>query len=225
MSIIETLKRNHYVATLAQVEQLARTVLDGAQGAATYLACLIVGCQATLGKPGRGRRRAIDKDAQIAVIDTTHGDYYSAVLRGVADASSDERENQRRATFARSAASTLRGYVKSGGDIRSLDAGTITKTALARMSKPPEPEDRLARRWNRAHNSLLRATKRLAKDNPDFAAESIEVMIEELQAMLEGLPDVGGTTTHARESTILPGQRPPVPRIGERPGAMLHSPG
>jgi hypothetical protein len=191
MSIINAIASGNYHATPKQVEELARSVQLGAQGPGTYLRILLGACQETLPnlvKPTRGRAAPVpDLVQQLSAIDKCHAEFYPAVLRGVADQDSDEEENQRRANFARTAASTLRVFVKRGYDLRTEDVATVTKSGLRAKASPPlAPEDRLAQSWVKTHKRIARASRDLVESNPDFAAEAIETLIEELQQLLEG---------------------------------------
>lgn len=190
MSIIKAIASGNYHATPKQVEDLARAVQVGAQGPGTYLRILLGACQEALPELVRSQRGKTapvpDLVKQLDVIDKCHGEYYPAVLRGVADEDSDEDENQRRANFARTAASTLRRFVKRGFDLRTEDVATVTKSGLRAKAAPPlAPEDRLAQSWIQTQKRLVKAARELVEHNPDFAAEAVETLIEELQQLLD----------------------------------------
>lgn len=186
--------------TEQQIEQLARehtTHMVSAQGVSqTYLQAVVFATQAAL---GRGRR-PLAADVQLAALERVEAPYYAAVLRGVitddvADNLSlpkDERRKRMltrnsRSGFARSAKATIVAFIRGGGDIRTVDAATISKDSLRRAIAPPEPSDRLERRIERASKGLQRALERQARGSPDAARETAERLMEELQTFIDGL--------------------------------------
>lgn len=238
MNTLDKIASAHYVANDAQIEALAReqytaTAQVGVANA-TYLRVLVVGCQAELGSR-RGRAAPFRPDAQLAVLEKTHERYYAAVLRGVTtdDVSPEENlertekgrrmlERNRRSAFARSATTTLRNYVRAGGDLRALEPETTTKTGLQQFvsSKAAPDTDKLGARVARAEKSLLAALKRMAKEDPDRAAEAMEAITERLQVALSELGPseqvVAGTQAaatptgkHARTRVGVPFMRLP----------------
>lgn len=214
-TIIARLENDHWVATEAKVESLALERYNNAASVlridGTYLRVLVVATQAKIGRNKRGRPNA---EAQTAVLNEVHERFYAAVLRGVTthdieiddDQTPTERtrrslERNRRSAFARSAKSTLALYVEGGGDLRGLDASTVTKTSLRAAIAPPEPTNKVERQIKRASESLFRAYKRRAKSDPDGTAESIESTIASLREILESLDgdsDHGTTTVPSR---------------------------
>jgi hypothetical protein len=201
MNILQSIMKANYAATGAQVETLAHAVALGKLGESTYLRIVAVHCQADL---GTGRRR-MAAETQEAVIDKVHGKLYPHVLKGVASngLGSEElpqAEVNRRSTFARSSASELRRFVNKGGDIRTLDAANLTRSFLRKFGAPVPTGTRAERSLARATEATVRAAERVARGNPDAAAETIEATIESLQKVLNALPeaaaeDVGGSTT------------------------------
>ena len=169
-----------YRVTPEQVEQMAREVRKGYDGVSTYLRCLIVA--ATESKK-RGLR----------AVDEAHETFYAAVLRGVDN-------DQRAAVFARSAASTLRGYVKRGGKLADIDVTTATKVSLRAFGAAPEPGDRAERSASRANAMLLRAIKRVMKRDPARARELVRGAVE---ALREVVP-VKGVVRVARHRPAVP---------------------
>lgn len=231
MNIQQSIAKAHYVATDAQVEQLASAQYSASAEAEghnlTYLRILVVRIQAKVGTKRRGRPLALD--AALSVVEQEATPLYAAVLRGVTspDIAADDGleakersrralERNRRSTFARSAKTTLVNYVRGGGDVRGLDAHTVTKAALRAAVEQPEPEGREQRILQRAQGAILRAINRLARASPDAALDELERLVTALQARqaeLEGEGEaqqesVGRTTT----ITAAPGRAPPEPR-------------
>lgn len=207
MSIIDNLVKHHYVATEAQVESLAREQYSAASQVAvansTYLRVLVAGCQAELG--GKRTRAPARPEAHLAVLEKVHQRYYEAVLRGVttddiaqdATLDRDERgrrqlERNRRSAFARSAATTLRNYVRAGGDLRALEVDSVSKSELQTFvaSQESPDVDKFGMRIARAEKSILNAIKQQARASPDKAAANLEALLERLQRALADLaPD------------------------------------
>lgn len=215
-----------YALTEKQVEQLALETYEAAGRLAsnnhTYLRVLVTACQAQLGAPSR--RRAVALDAQVSVLESAHTKYYAAVLRGVttADITVDDvtpadvvtahsRERSRRATFARSAASTLRAFVNSGGDIRAIDVPTVTKASLrAEVNAGRDVAQLETRAFERAQGAMLRVFTARAREHPDEARAMLDGAIEVLQAALDELgaePQPEATATGTRVGRIMAGSR------------------
>lgn len=214
MNIIDKIEQSHFVATDAQVENLAAdmytansrvSAIDG-----VYLRVLIAGCQAKLGVGKRGpkKKNTGDIDAQMAVLESVHDRFYAAVLRGVTtadiaqDASQDPGERQRRSlernrrsTFARTAKSTLAAYVNAGGDLRGVDVGKATKGSLRAFAKPATvtPGAQLAR----SHTAFINAATKCAKDTPEEARAMLERSIAELRQILQTLDEPPATAALA----------------------------
>lgn len=150
-----------YRVTPEQIEHMAREVGKGAVAGLTYLRCLIVASQDS-------------KKRGVRAVDEAHEGFYPSVLRGVG-------EDQRAATFARTAAATLRGYVKKGGKLADIDVATATKGSLRAYGAAPEPANRAERSASRASNALLRAVKRVAKRDVALARRLVTVAIEALR--------------------------------------------
>jgi hypothetical protein len=206
MSTIDSLAKHHYVATEAQVESLAREQYTAASQVAvansTYLRVLIAGCQAELGQRRRGPVRV---DAQLELLEKVHARFYAAVMRGVTteDIAQDESldrtergrrqlERNRRSGFARSAATTLRNYVRAGGDLRALEVDSVSKSDLQKFvaSQESPDTDKFGQRIARGEKTILNAIKQQARASPDKAVENLEALLERLQrALLELEPD------------------------------------
>jgi hypothetical protein len=233
--IIARLEANGFKANEQQVEALAHECYKDAARTAradgTYLKILVAGCQIALGpKP---RRRTAETDAQLAVIGSIHDTYYLAVMRGITTQEivhddalpSDERqkrslERNRRSAFARTAKSTLVGFVRAGFDLRDLVVETVTKAALreatATALNPPHRQNAVAA----AYDKLAAALGRQAHDDPGGTAETIKHVINELEKMLDSMGDSGGTPMRANEVIA---RSPHLVPTGHGPSpAMIH---
>jgi hypothetical protein len=188
MNVIETIVAANYRPTDSQVEQLAFAASLGLTSKGTYLRILAASVQDA----------NVSKRGQLGALSKAHEHYYPHVLAGVGGSSLDPKERHRRGTFARTALTTLRGFVRSGGDLRSVELATLTKTSLRKASATTiEPTDRAERSMSRANAALLRASKRLAKRDPARAKELIQRAIEALrEAMPNGRARIVKVTRH-----------------------------
>lgn len=221
-SILSKLEHSTAIPTEAQVESLAleRHNNSGAilRVDNTYLRILLLASQAQL---GRRSRAAFDAEAQATVLNTVHDRYYSAVLRGVTthdieiDETQDPKERtrrslerNRRSAFARSAKSVLLSYVEGGGDMRKLDVTTVTKGMLRKAVTAPEPTNKVERQIARSKGALFRAIARQAKSDAYKAQQTLEAAIDELQLMLNELPDEDDAEPEPMVDRRAPPDRP-----------------
>lgn len=212
--------KSKYAMTEQQVENLARDIVAAQDvtlgGRTTYLRVLVTHMQATLGRVKRGKSLATQ--AQLDVLESVHGKYYGAVLRGIAtpeleaapgieqaELSRRALERNRRSTFARTAKSTLSRWIKAGGDMRILDADTVTRDPLAAEVRAAAGVNGTAYTIERRRDALLRLIESEAKEDPDAARADVENVMDELQKILDGLSangnhgdtrrDTGGSMT------------------------------
>jgi hypothetical protein len=234
MDIIDAIQKQNYAATEIEVEQLAVLHADAstsaARGDSTYLKILVASCQAALGK---GRRKSAP-NAHSQVLQEINERLYPAVLRGVTTSdivqdpslSADDNRGRRiemlrRATFARSAKSTLDAYIKAMGDIRSLDVAVVTKTFLRKYINEQKGESPVQTMVTAARDKVIRECRRLAEKEPDAAMELLEAVIAACQETLDDLE-----TQHPQEvphhhttTIITPRERAPI-----REAVVYHSP-
>lgn len=135
-----SLEARHYVATVQDIERLTRDH-DAASNTAgstggTYLRALIATVQSELGSEPRERtarggaegKTAPEECArQLAAFEDVNKRFYAVVLRGL---TGDALERNIKSTFARSNASALRRWIRSGHDVTRLAARTVTRDAL-----------------------------------------------------------------------------------------------
>jgi hypothetical protein len=173
-NVVKTIEAANYRPTDEQVEQLAFTVTLGLNSRGTYLRVLAAAVvDANVSKRG-----------QIGALNKAHARFYPAVLKGVGGNTLDPKERERRGTFARTSLSTLRGFVRNGGDVRALDLATLSKASLRKAAQPAEAADRAERSMSRSNGSLLRAARRLARRDPARARELIQRAIEALREVI-----------------------------------------
>lgn len=223
-AIVAAIARLNYAATGEQVEQLAHTVVSGLKAGEVYLRVVLAHMQSRLGRPRRGKAAP-----QEPVLDAVHAELYPHVLTGVGPAEMPDDERNGLANFARTMASTVRYFIRNGGDVRGVDINTVTKNGLRKAvtpegSQPVVEGTRAERGFLRAAEGIKKAVAAMARGDPANARERLELFMDELDQLLAELgpaeaeadqPDVGGQTT-----TIVAG-RAGVGRTPTQP-AQLH---
>lgn len=202
-SIFESIIEAKFVANEAQVEELAALVASGTQGAGTYLRVIVAHTKQQL----TGSRKPT-KGAVLKFVKAIHDRLYAAVLKGVADESVSAIERNRRATFARSAVSTLRQFITRGGDVRKLDPADTTKVKLRNYGRRVPKGTRAHRSLQRAADAVLRAATVLARKSPEDARKRLEALRANIEKALHSL-----------------GGEKPVKRTGKRLRRVAPSPG
>lgn len=197
--LLHSIETRGYAATDNEVIALAGSVATGIAATGTYLRVLVAAIQARLG--GRRRRASPSVDV-LGALEAEHARLYSLVLAGVGPADLDMQERNRRATFARTAASTVRAFIKGNGDVVNLVPAEVTKNQLRKAVAPPEVGNRIARRAQRAFESLLRAVSRYIERDPDTAAPFIENCIQSLEEHLQE-QEPGGAEQHQHGTTTV----------------------
>lgn len=207
-----SLESKHYIATPADIAALARaygealTVSVNVRG--HYLRALVATTQAELGSKPRLRTSgeespSLDAEAvktQLAALEAVHSRFYEIVLDNI-DGNADERN--RRSGFARSAMSTVRGYIRAGFDITLVAAARITKAALA--ESVPTRRVRVAsvtvlrRRADKTLAVLYKIGEQLSKADKALAVGVLEEALSKLGGMLSRL-GVGKPVTDARRA-------------------------
>lgn len=219
-----TLEARHYVATLQDIERLtkeyetARTLAASAGG--TYLRALVATVQHDLGAQPR-ERTARGAEAtkttpeecarQLAAFEKTNELFYGVVLRGL---SGDSLERNRKSGFARSAASALRRWVRSGHDVTRLAARSVTRDALeAAVPRDSKRPARLRvgvwkRRGERGVTGLVAAA--VAADKSERGA-GVALLESALSAITAELVKLGGVAV-ARSADVGVRERRPFSR-------------
>jgi hypothetical protein len=182
-NILEAIVAAKFLATESQVEQLAGLVAVGQRAGGTYLGVLVAHVQEAFSD--RGRKPSVD--ATLAVLDSTHEHLYAHVLKGIGNEEMPAPERNRRATFARTAASDLRYFVQKGGDVRKLDPAEVSKAQLRKIGRAVPTGTRAERSFVRSFDALVRATRRIARTQPDEAVERARQAIADLEALVEEL--------------------------------------
>lgn len=214
--ILDSIASRNYAATDAEVTALASGAASGIAAVGTYLKVLVAALQARLGSVRRAARRGVAGVDAKGALEAEHTRLYALVLAGVGPSDLNARERNRRATFARTAASTLRAFIVANGDVRALVPADVTKSALRKAIAPPTPTagTRIERRALQAQEALLKIVERYISQDPDLAAVFIEKCIQSLEEHLQEETDAHGTTTVIG---ALPPRAPP-----NSPAPMLH---
>lgn len=181
-NVLNAIEGNGYAATDKQIEQLAHIASDGSRAGGTYLRILVACTQASVAatrtKPARASRNnggAASAQIQLEAFEGHHLRMYG-IIAGVLAVPDDPRESNRRGTFARSAASTLRTWLRAGGDIGTLDARTVTKASLRAA---PDPHASAAAAVDRATSTLAHRLEQLSDEARSTALDALAALIEE----------------------------------------------
>lgn len=187
MNTIDAIIKAKFLATEAQVQNLAGIVSQGQTATSIYLGIVVAHTQAEL----EGKRRVTPR-VQEAAVDIVHKRFYPCALAGVGPPDMPQDERNRRAIFARTAVSDLRFYIKHGGDVRTLEPLEVKKSRLrsAVADNVPEGTTRAERTVSKALGTFERTVLRIAKADPAVARRQIEDAQAKLEAMLEALNDV-----------------------------------
>jgi hypothetical protein len=202
MNVIDTIQKANYEADDAAIETLARQYHESLQAQGTtrgvYLRVLLAATQKAVSGHVtlRARRKAADipddvRATHLTAFEACNTRLYSAVLRGVVSSEVEDREGlraeerrkralerNRRTNFARSAAATLRAFIRGGGDVTALAVPTATKMGIAAAtdtpSRPRVSGAELARRRiQRAAERLSALVESLAGSDKAQAVEAL----------------------------------------------------
>lgn len=143
-------------------------------------------------KDGWASAKRASTEQQLDAVNKAHSRLYAIVLDAVTtpditpidglskeDRTARTLERNRRSIFARSAKSTLVGYIKSGGRLGNLDPTTVTKEWLRKETTPPEPAHP-ADRAESLEVKLAAAVKEMA----ELDREDAKIFIDELHTSL-----------------------------------------
>lgn len=162
MNLIERIEHSGFIADSQMLQQLAfehTIAIDfGKRSRSTYMQILVARAQ------------------QEGNIDEVYAKTYPDIRAGIEKAGYTGKEADSKANFARSAMSTLRGFIKRGGDIMELNPATVTKAQL-------QPPRIAAPKLQRTENRLILSLRALAKTDEDAALEELESLMAQLKAL------------------------------------------
>lgn len=179
----------HHIATVAKISELAASIIDGAQTAAngrgTYLRYLIGTLQHELGSGPRtnstsGKIEPETIAEHLKCLNAIHRRFYAAVWDVAHNSlpTPSRAETNKRCTFARTAASAVRSFIRAGNDATKLAAGRVTKASLAvERAQRKQTEAQLMARALRLTKALHIVERRLIALNPTAAQQSLAPVI------------------------------------------------
>lgn len=190
------MKKSIYALTLEQIEFLASENLTAqattSRVGTTYLRVLVLDVQGQIGARARGR--PLRAQSQLDALEVTTGKFYEAVLRGITTddvrpdvtASRDEQrrrafERNRRSAFARVSKSVLVGFIKAGGDMRTLDPETVTRDPLALYARQARGVSESGHQLERVAARAIRIARASARVDVDAARTELAALIAALQ--------------------------------------------
>lgn len=201
-----TLEQRGFVATPGDIEKIAHRVIDSRNlsddARSTYLRALIASTQHKLG--GRRGKQALtpaEVTQQLEALEAVHKVFFEAVERAVAAAPPQEHERgmtklaliARRSTFARTAASAVRGYVASGHNLTGVNITKVSKHQLQEAAQSVEktPRSMSSRSLGKKVSRLVEAIRARSKTPTEAAKllrEAISQLRVELQATRKAVP-------------------------------------
>jgi hypothetical protein len=213
-----TLESRNFVATEQDVAAITRSYLTAinSQNAAksTYLRALVATVQSefTTDQPVKRSPPAEVVSASIKVLDAVHERFYATVIGviGETDIDDDVKKGSkadklhRRAVFARTAASTLRRWIRAGHDVRNLKAAAVTKAALLTARKAREvsaaggPVNPIKRALQLGDQIAELATDLASTDR----AGAIDALESAMARLAQALMDLGGRATTQAELAV-----------------------
>lgn len=172
------------ISTIAT--SILTSLAEASNGRTNYLRTLVAAAQEAL-----GRKRGQTPQAQLEALKATHTHFYELVMQAaetVVPKSTKNRpvELHRRANFARTALSAVRGHVRAGEDLCAVNAAKVTKGSLAVRDSPLRPSS--PRRWHQKavtrSKALMAAIMGLADADKGAAVEEIKSVMDQLSAQL-----------------------------------------
>lgn len=209
-----TIASKNYIATVADVEKIAAAIIDGdiqvATSRGTYLKVLVASTQDELKSPPRQRSGKAPKlDApgiaeHLVAFQSVADKFYAACMRVAQNTvpAPDTAMIRSRTTFARSAASTVRGYIRAGNDIRALAAARTTKASLATPRKRRKASvAAMQKRAEKLAGELTAVCKSLEAADHGAAVQTMTPVIQQLTAVTGVSEPTGRVVRVARHKT------------------------
>ena len=186
----QTIAARAYLATDAQVRELAllswssNDAVSSTRG--TFLRVELASLQAALmGSPKQragGKPQSFEKDAVLSTLNDVHSRLYALVLDAVvtddikdapklrqAEKTRRAQERNRRSNFARSAKSTLLGFIRAGGNICSLVVPQVSKAQIAAETAKRKPQPDQAEQAERIANRMAKQIENIREDDHELA--------------------------------------------------------
>ncbi len=210
LSILNKIAEQHYVATADLIEELSRQysiAFDRRENTlGTYLSVLVATAQQ--------HAKENNTDAAYAIT-ATHNLFYPAILKGLESAGVKKDMLQSRATFARTAKTTVMRYVVAGGDFFAINPAEVTKAKLRELYAEPRTGDLPEKLIAKSGEVILEVVRKLAEKNIHDARRELIKAIDMLTAELDKLDqqedddeDTPRITGHSLHRTQPNGQQP-----------------
>lgn len=188
-----SIESRSFIATDADIAKIAAQAIDGetrsAEARGLFFKALIATTQHELGSPPRVRNVKADKLSAEDV--TAHLLTFEGIAKRFCEKARDVAANtvpdsdadtlRRRTSKFYSAASTVRGYIRAGGDIRGIAAHKATKASLAMPRTKRKPNAEMLKRRATAIGAELEKIARSL--NGDFAREVLTPLLAKLGAL------------------------------------------
>lgn len=215
-----SLESKHYLASPTEVEAITKAVLEarttGGENRASYLKALVAKTRDNLGLPPRERHApagaplsAEKRDEHLRALEAAHAEYY-AIVDTTARAIVGKGDALNAATnFARTATSTVRSWIRVGGDIARIAPGKVTKAYLqtvARTSKKTSSRV-LTNRVNKYADKFMLQVVKLGEADKEVAVVALDNIIAQLEAKraaLAAAPLHRGTVRAERRQHVSP---------------------
>lgn len=196
---LSTLAKSGFIANEAVLKTLAKDYVTGADAVSevngTFLKILVAHSQreaATL-----AHKRITQADA-LGAVAAAHGTMYAIIKDAVttpdiaADDSLDKGERTRRAKernrrtgFARSAKSTLLGFIRAGGRLVGLEPATVTKEQLRSFAQAARQGPKgIADQIEAAKSRLAKLVDLQKQEDPEAAQSSVQDVSMTLQSVV-----------------------------------------
>jgi hypothetical protein len=171
---------------------------DVTTGRTNYLRIILKATQDDL-------KRGAEITDQLAALNAVHEQAYDLVLKAAEEFVPRGTKNRgaeihKKANFARTALSALRGHVRAGGDLKTLKAETITKAALKVREGPqrtPSPR-RLRARAESQSKALVATLLGLADVDKAAAIDEMQLVLGQLTQQLMAMGVI--STSDAKQS-------------------------
>ncbi len=182
MSVLEDIALNRFIATDEQVEQLSWHYIIAVdtvkRSKSTFMQILLAMAQ--------------EAGGELKHLTEVYNRLYPAVKRGIEKAGYQGDEAESKAIFARTAMSTLKGYIKRGGDLSDLDPATVTKRQL-------QPQSISTPKLERIENRVIVSIRAMAKTDEEQAIHELENYIAALRMLRKELKGSVKVVSHTLE--------------------------
>jgi hypothetical protein len=159
---------------------------------------LIATTQSELGVPIRIRRTLhqetlalAETESQLSALQKVNARFYAIVLKRIDETLPRGGKNRgieanKLSNFARSTFSVVRGWIRAGGDIRTLAARTTTKSTLVIEARPKlESAQKLEKRAQRQAEAAIEAIAHLADKDKGAAINRLQLFQDEITLQLQ----------------------------------------